>query len=62
MKREVSRTQLPDTTQALKGGGIDQCNGERFGWVLAIQADGPMQRIVIGAGSHQSACSSCCSS
>ncbi len=58
MKGQVGRAQLPDPPKALKRRGIDQSNGERFGWLLPIEADGPM----IGARSHQSVCSSCCCS
>ena len=42
MKGEVGRAQLPDPPQALKRRGVDQGNGQRFGWVLAIATSVPL--------------------
>ena len=52
MEGEVGGAQLADAAQALKGGRIDQVDGQGFGRIAALQPNRPMQGVVVGALTH----------
>ena len=55
MEGEVGGAQLADAAQALEGGRVDQVDGQGFSRIAALQADRPMQGVVVRALTHVSA-------
>ena len=53
---EKGRPQLADAPQALKRRGIDQGDHHRLGWIVAVENDFAVERIVIRATLHASSC------
>ena len=56
MEGEKGRPQLADAPQALKRRGIDQGDHHRLGWIVAVENDFAVERIVIRATLHASSC------
>ena len=52
MEGQEGWAQLTNATQPLEGPRFDQIHGQGFGRQGTIQADRPMQRVVVGAAGH----------
>ena len=49
VKGHERRTELEYEPEQVKTRSFDQIHGHRFGRILSIQTDGPMQGVVVGA-------------
>ena len=58
LEGEVGGAELADPPQPLERGGVDQVDGQGFGRFGVIEADRPMQGIVIRALTHGAAAAS----